>query len=304
MGRDKSVSVDCFLPPQLADRVVNLGVKKVALDTWSTFSLAILAGVFIAIGAEFYTLVVTGSGLGFGMTKLVGGLVFCIGLILVVIAGAELFTGNNLILMAWFSGKATALQVLRNWVIVYAGNLIGSLATALIMHYTGQWSFAGYKVGATALNIANAKVNITFSEGLARGIMCNVLVCLAVWLCMSGRTTTDKILALLFPITAFVASGFEHSIANMYFIPMGILLNGNAEVMAAAGKVAGDLTNLNFLGFLRNLLPVTIGNIFGGGFMVAVVYWLIYLRPKEANLQTEDTQAREPASDVLLGRHG
>jgi len=244
MGRDESVSVDCFLPPQLADRIVNLGVKKVALDAWSTFSLAVLAGVFIAIGAEFYTMVVTGSGLGFGMTKLVGGLVFCVGLILVVIAGAELFTGNNLILMAWFSGKATVLQVLRNWVIVYAGNLIGSLATALIMHYTRQWSFAGYKVGATALNIANAKVNITFSEGLARGIMCNVLVCLAVWLCMSGRTTTDKILAILFPITAFVASGFEHSIANMYFIPMGILLNGNAEVMAAAGKVAGDLTSL------------------------------------------------------------
>jgi formate transporter len=282
--------------------MVTLGTKKVALDAWTTFALAILAGAFIAIGAELYTLVVTGSPLGFGMTKAAGGLAFCIGLILVVIAGAELFTGNNLILMAWFSGKATVLQVLRNWVIVYVGNLIGSLATALLMHYTGQWAFSGYGVGATALNIANAKVNITFAQGLARGVMCNALVCLAVWLCMSGRTTTDKILAILFPIMAFVASGFEHSVANMYFIPMGILLNGNAEVMAVAGKAASDLTNLNFLGLLRNLLPVTIGNIFGGGFMVAVVYWLIYLRPKEAEPQPQDSQVPRSVSGVLQSR--
>jgi formate transporter len=286
----------------MADRIVTLGTKKVALDAWTTFALAILAGAFIAIGAELYTLVVTGSVLGFGMTKAVGGLVFCIGLILVVIAGAELFTGNNLILMAWFSGKATVLQVLRNWAIVYVGNLIGSLATALIMHYTGQWAFAGYGVGATALNIANAKVNIPFTQGLARGVMCNALVCLAVWLCMSGRTTTDKILAILFPIMAFVASGFEHSVANMYFIPMGILLNGNAEVMAVAGKTVSDLTNLNFLGLLSNLLPVTIGNIFGGGFMVAVVYWLIYLRPKEVEPQPQDSQVPRPVSSALQSR--
>lgn len=142
-------------------------------------------------------------------------------------------------------------------------------------------------MGATALNIANAKVNLSFTEGLARGIMCNTLVCLAVWLCMSGRTVTDKILAILFPITAFVASGFEHSVANMYFIPMGLLLNGNVEVMAAAGKVAGDLVNLNVLGFVRNLISVTAGNIFGGGFMVAVVYWLIYMRPKEVGEEAE-----------------
>ena len=173
------------------------------------------------------------------------------------------------------------VQVLRDWAIVYAGNFVGSLGTAMIMYYTRQWSFAGYKVGATALNIANAKVNLTFTEGLARGIMCNALVCLAVWLCMSGRTATDKILAILFPITAFVASGFEHSVANTYFIPMGLFLKGNVEVMAAAGKVVSDLANLNALGFLRNLISVTAGNIFGGGFMVAVVYWLIYMRPRE-----------------------
>jgi len=299
MGTGERVSVDCFPPPQMADRMVSLGRKKVSMDAWTTFALAILAGAFIAIGAEFYTLVVTGSVLGFGMTKLVGGLVFCVGLILVVIAGAELFTGNNLILMAWFSGKATLLQVLRNWALVYAGNLVGSLAAALIMYYAGQWAFADYGVGATALNIASAKVNITFTQGLARGIMCNALVCLAVWLCMSGRTTTDKILAIVFPITAFVASGFEHSVANMYFIPMGILLNGNAEVMAVAGKAAGDLANLNYLGLLRNLLPVTIGNVFGGGFMVAVVYWLIYLRPREGAVKPVGGRTRAPLGRAL-----
>lgn len=282
MKREIEIRVDGFLPPEMAEKLVNIGAKKAVLDAWSMFALAILAGAFIAIGAEFCTLVVTNSGLGFGMTKLMGGLVFCVGLILVVVAGAELFTGNNLIVMAWLSGKATWLQVLRNWALVYAGNFVGSLGTAIIMYYTGQWALAGYKVGATALNIANAKVNLTFTEGLARGIMCNALVCIAVWLCMSGRTTTDKILAILFPITAFVASGFEHSVANMYFIPMGLFLNGNAEAMAAAGKVASDLVNLNTLGFLKNLIPVTIGNIVGGGFMVAVVYWLIYLRPREA----------------------
>ena len=281
MEQERQLRVDALLPPEMTERMVNIGAKKATLDAWSMFALAILAGGFIAIGAEFCTLAITDTGLGFGLTKLVGGLVFCIGLILVVVAGAELFTGNNLILMAWFSGKVIFKQVLRNWVVVYAGNLVGSLGAAMIMYYTGQWAFAGNGVGATALNIANAKVNLTLVQGVSRGIMCNALVCVAVWLCMSGRTTTDKILAILFPITAFVASGFEHSVANMYFIPMGLLLKGNAEVMAAAGKVAGDLTNLNTLGFLRNLLSVTAGNLFGGGFMVAVVYWLIYKRPKE-----------------------
>jgi formate/nitrite transporter len=148
------------------------------------------------------------------------------------------------------------------------------------MHLTRQWVSAGCRVGATALNIANAKVNISFTEGMARGILCNALVCLAVWLCLSGRSVTDKILAIVFPITAFVASGFEHSIANMYFIPMGLLLKGEPEVLAAAGKATGDLANLNLQGFIGNLVSVTTGNIFGGGFMVAVVYWFIYRRPR------------------------
>ncbi len=275
------ITMDAFPPPEMAERMENVGVKKASLGFWSMFALAILAGSFIGLGAEFFTVVITDSGLGFGLSKLVGGLVFSLGLILVVVAGAELFTGNNLIVMAWVSGKLTLGQVMRNWVIVYLGNLVGSLSTAMLVYLTDQWTFADYHVGVTALNIANAKVNLSFTQGVARGILCNILVCLAVWLCVSGRSVTDKILAIVFPITAFVASGFEHSIANMYFIPMGLLLKGEPQVLAAAGKAAGDLANLNLPGLLGNLVSVTTGNIFGGGFMVATVYWFIYLRSRE-----------------------
>jgi formate transporter len=275
------IKLDAFPPPEMAEKAENVGVKKANMNFWSMFALAVLAGSFIGLGAEFCTLVITDTGLGFGLNKLLGGFVFSLGLILVVVAGAELFTGNNLIIMAWVGGKLTLGRLMRNWVTVYFGNLVGSVATAVLVYLTGQWTFSNYHVGVTALNIANSKVNLSFAEGLARGILCNALVCLAVWLCFSGRSVTDKILAILFPITAFVASGFEHSVANMYFIPIGLLLKGEPEVLAAAGKVASDLVNLNLQGFLvGNLIPVTIGNIFGGGFMVAAIYWFIYRRPQ------------------------
>jgi formate/nitrite transporter len=276
----------------MAERMEDVGVRKAHLGFWSMFALAVLAGAFIGLGAEFSTLAVTDSWLGFGLSKVLGGLVFSLGLILVVIAGAELFTGNNLIIMAWVSGKLTLGQVMRNWIIVYAGNMAGSLVTVLLMYLTRQWSFADYHVGATALNIAVAKVDLSFAEGLARGILCNALVCLAVWLCLSGRSVTDKILAILFPITAFVASGFEHSVANMYFIPMGLLLQGEPGVVAAAGRTASELVNLNLHGLVGNLISVTTGNIFGGGFMVALVYWFIYRRPL-------DEESRPITSRVL-----
>ena len=275
------VTLGAVPPPEMAERMEDVGVRKAHLGFWSMFALAVLAGAFIGLGAEFSTLAVTDSGLGFGLNKVLGGLVFSLGLILVVIAGAELFTGNNLIIMAWVSGKLTLGQVMRNWIIVYAGNMAGSLVTVLLVYMTRQWAFADYHVGATALNIAVAKVDLSFAEGLARGILCNALVCLAVWLCLSGRSVTDKILAILFPITAFVASGFEHSVANMYFIPMGLLLKGEPEVVAAAGRTASELVNLNLQGLVGNLISVTTGNIFGGGFMVALVYWFIYRRPRE-----------------------
>jgi len=280
------ISLDARPPAEMAERMENVGVKKAKLDFWSAFVLAIVAGAFIAFGGEFYTLVVTDNGLSFGLSKLVGGLAFSLGLILVIVAGAELFTGNSLIVMAWVAGKLTLSQLMRNWIIVYFGNLVGSLGMVLLMLTTKQWAFANYQVGVTALNIANGKVNIPFTEAVARGVLCNVLVCLAVWLCIGGRSVVDKIVAIIFPITAFVASGFEHSIANMYFIPMGMLLKGQPEVMAAAGKVAGDLVNLNMAGFLRNLLAVTTGNIFGGGFLVAAVYWFVYRRTRGPEAQS------------------
>ena len=293
------IAIDALPPPEMAEQMEDVGVKKAHLGFWSLFALAVLAGAFIGLGAEFSTLVVTDSGLGLGVNRLLGGLVFSLGLVLVVIAGAELFTGNNLIVMAWVSGKLALGQVMRNWIIVYFGNLVGSLLTVVLVYLTRQWTFANYHVGVTALNIANAKVNLSFAEGLARGILCNALVCLAVWLCLSGRSVTEKILAIVFPIAAFVASGFEHSIANMYFIPMGLLLKGEPQVIAAAGKVAGDLVNLDLQGFLGNLISVTTGNIFGGGFMVAVVYWFIYRRPQE---QKSRISARK-ALDLFLPPH-
>lgn len=276
-------SIDAFLPPEMAVKAENIGVKKATMGWQSTMALAVLAGAFIALGAVFSTTATAGLAgqMPYGLVRLVGGLTFCLGLILVVVAGAELFTGNNLIVMAWADGKLTLGQVLRNWVLVYVGNLIGSVATAAMMLFTLQYTFGGGAVGLNALNIAHAKCSLGFMQAFALGVMCNALVCLAVWLCFSARTTTDKILSILFPISAFVAAGFEHSIANMYFIPIGLLIKATAapEFWAAIGKTAADFPNLtwgNF--FVANLLPVTLGNIVGGAVMVGLVYWFIYIR--------------------------
>ncbi len=273
----KAVNTDAYAPPDVARKTEAAGVTKCARDAMSTVILGLLAGVFIGFGAMFCTLVTTGNNLGFGITKLVGGLAFCLGLILVVVAGAELFTGNTLIVMSWISGRTSLARLLRNWGLVYFANLAGALSLVAFMFYTNQWSFNNNGVGANALAIANAKVNLSFGTALVRGIMCNALVCLAIWLCFSARTVVDKIVAIIFPITAFVAGGFEHSIANMYFIPMGILLGNNPAVMAAAGLTADKVANLTWGGFVNNLVPVTIGNIIGGAVLIGVVYWLAYL---------------------------
>ena len=274
---------DALIPAQMALKAEQTGVLKANLDFLTTFMLAVLAGSFIALGAIFATTVTAGSGgiLSYGVSRLLGGLAFCIGLILVVVAGAELFTGNNLIVMAWASRKVSTGKLLRNWGIVYAGNLAGSLLTAVLILLSGQYLFGNGAVGVNALNIAAAKVNLGFSQALILGMLCNALVCLAVWLTLSARSVTDKILAILFPITAFVAAGFEHSVANMYFIPVGLLIKrmAPAAFWERTGLLAADYADLTWGAFLLdNLLPVTIGNIGGGGLMVGAVYWLIYLR--------------------------
>lgn len=276
-------SIDAFLPPEMAAKAETIGVKKAHMGLRNTFALAILAGAFIALGALFFVTVTTGAAgqLSFGITKLVGGLVFCLGLILVIVAGAELFTGNNLIVMAWADGLISTRHVLRNWTIVYLGNFVGSVMTAGLVFFSGQYTFGNGAVGLNTLTIAAAKTSLGFTQAVALGILCNALVCLAVWLCFSARTTTDKVLAIIFPITAFVAAGFEHSIANMYFIPMGLFVKvgAPASFWEAIGKTASDFPQLtwgNF--FLVNLLPVTLGNTIGGSVMVGLVYWFIYIR--------------------------
>jgi formate transporter len=273
-----AVTPDAHPPQGIAQKAEAAGVTKGKLNTLSTVLLGILAGVFIGLGAMLYTVVTTNTGLGFGLSKLLGGVVFCLGLILTVVAGAELFTGNSLIVMSWISGRTKFTRLLRNWGLVYVANLVGSLSLVGLMYLTSQWAFSNNAVGANALLIANSKVNLGFGEALVRGILCNALVCLAIWLCFSARTVVDKIMAIMFPITAFVAAGFEHSIANMYFIPMGILMTGQPAVTEAAGVTAGSLSNLTWTGFVGNLIPVTIGNIIGGGILIAAVYWLAYMR--------------------------
>lgn len=278
----KDFDIDAYTPAQMAARVEKAGIVKGNLDFLSMFTLSIVAGAFIAFGAILYTYVIHDSSLSLGLTKLLGGLVFCLGLILVIVAGAELFTGNNLIVMAYVSRKISLQRLLRNWTIVFCGNLAGSLAMVFLLSQSGQWTEAGASVGVKALMIANGKVNLTFLQALSRGILCNILVCLAVWLCFSGRSVTDKVLAIIFPITAFVALGFEHSVANMYFVPAGLVLKHNTQVLSAAEGLLGqvpDLSRLTIFGFLvRNLLPVSLGNIIGGGLLVGIIYWFVYLR--------------------------
>ena len=255
--------LDVVPPARIAHLVEEVGVKKVHLSAVQTFTLAVLAGAFIAFGGMAYTLTVTGSELGFGPTRLLGGLAFSLGLVLVVIGGAELFTGNNLIVMAWADRRVTSGEVARNWGIVYAGNLAGSLGTAMLVHLSGTLSLGDGAVANTAVGIAQSKVALPFVEAFFRGVLCNTLVCLAVWMCFAAHTVSGKVLAVVFPVTAFVALGFEHSVANMYLIPIGALQPGSEVTLA---------------GFFANIIPVTLGNIVGGSALVALVYWLVYLR--------------------------
>jgi formate/nitrite transporter len=249
--------IDAFKPPEIARRIEDAGVAKAALPALQLATLSVLAGVFIALGAAAYTAVMSGADLSFGPARFLGGVVFSLGLILVIVAGAELFTGNTLIVMAWVDRKVTLSALLRNWAYSFAGNLAGALAIVVLMSQAG---LLDGMTGGTVTKLAEAKVSLGFTEALARGILCNTLVCLAVWLTFAARSVTDKVLAIIFPISAFVLMGFEHSIANMYLIP--------------AGWMAG--ANVTVAGFLANLLPVTLGNIIGGAGGVALTYRLAY----------------------------
>ena len=269
------VGLDALPPAEVARKAAAVGETKAAMPALSVFVLAVLAGAFIALGAAFATTVLAGGDeLPFGVSRLLGGLAFSLGLILVVVAGAELFTGNNLVVMAWASRRVSTRSVLVNWGLVYAGNFIGAIGTVLLVYLGRQYELGGGAVGETAVRIAEAKSSLDFVQAFALGALCNALVCLAVWLTYSARTVTDKILAVVPPITAFVAAGFEHSVANMYFVPVGILVRDEVDVQGL------ELDDLGWRAFvLDNLVPVTLGNVVGGAVMVGAVYWVVYLRP-------------------------
>ena len=272
---------DSLLPSEMAVLAEYVGVTKAHMSIVKTTSLAVLAGAFIDFGAVFSTIVTAGSTMSFGVTKLLGGITFSLGLILVVIGGAELFTGNNLMIMAWANRKIKTTLVLKNWLFVYAGNMIGATSIVILIILSGHYLFGGGIIGSKILHIAKSKCELGFTQAIVLGILCNILVCLAIWLCYSSKSAHGKILAIIFPITAFVAAGFEHSIANMYFIPMGILVKewADPELWNLIQSSPQQFESLNWSNFfVGNLLPVTIGNIIGGAIFVGLAYWFIYLR--------------------------
>jgi formate transporter len=271
--------VDSYTPPEIAHLVEAKGVAKAQAAAIKTFALAVLAGGFIGLGGVFATVAGTSTGLGFGVTRLLMGMAFSLGLVLVVVAGAELFTGNNLIVMSWVSRRITARVLLQHWGVVYLGNLVGAIAIAGLVYLADWWKQDNFAVGATALSIAQAKSSSSFAEIFFRGILANVLVCLAVWLAFAGRSVVDKAVAIVFPVTAFVAAGFEHSVANMYFLPLGLMLRGNDSVVTAAG-LDGHLSHVTLGWTVHNLAAATLGNIIGGAVLVGLVYWFIYLRDR------------------------
>ena len=263
---------DCYSPKEIAERVENVGVTKANLPFVAMSALGILAGGFIGLGAMFFTFIVSDPNVSFAVARVLGGIAFSLGLILVVVAGAELFTGNNLLVMAWVARRVSTAKLLKDLVLVYVANLVGAFGLATLVAWSGHAKMANGATGATAISIAAAKCALPFTEAFFKGVLCNVLVCLAVWIAMAGRNVADKILAIVFPICAFVACGFEHSVANMYFIPLGLLLQ-TCDVTAVA-----NVQSLTWIGFVENLIPVTLGNLVGGAGMVGLVYWLIYRR--------------------------
>ena len=285
--------LDALLPAEMARRAEEVGVRKAALPAEVMLALAVLAGAFIGLGAMLSTMALTGTSAAwpFGASRLLAGGAFSLGLILVVVGGAELFTGNSLLVMAWCARKVGARAVLRSWAIVYLGNFVGALGTALLCFATGQYTAARGSVGATALALASVKLQHTFVELVALGVLCNALVCLAVWLSFSARSTVDRIFAVVPPVTAFVAAGFEHSIANMYFFPLALFIKRFAPqaFWTTVGITPAAYPGLTWRAFLLdNLLPVTLGNLLGGAVLVGLVYWFVYLRARTAVVPSRD----------------
>ena len=271
-------------PSEIADSAISIGVRKANLSTPAKFLLGILAGAFIAFGAQAANLV-THTMTDSASAKLTAGLIFPAGLIMVIMAGAELFTGNCLMIISLAERRITLAKLLWSWLVVYAGNLFGSLIVAWLVSLSGQWNLTGGLLGGLTVKTAAAKVSLSFTEAITLGILCNWLVCLAVWMSFGAKDGVSKAACIFFPVWVFIASGFEHSIANMYYIPAGILAKSNPSYVSRALEIGASQTGIDSLNvvrmFTRNLIPVTIGNIIGGCMFVGLAYWFVYLRGKK-----------------------
>jgi formate transporter len=265
------VSLDAYAPDEVARRVEEVGVAKARRPWPANAMLGVLGGAFIALGCLWFTLVASDAALSFAATRVLGGFVFSLGLILVVVAGAELFTGNNLLAMAWADGRITSRELLANWALVFAANAVGAIGMAALAVLSGYVDMNGGAVARAAVRIAAAKASLPFATAFFAGILCNVLVCLAVWLAMAGRSVADKIAGIVLPVAAFVGAGFEHSVANMYFLPLGIYQRDHVDTTGIQG-----IGNLDWSACVENLVSVTLGNIVGGSGFVALVYFVIY----------------------------
>ena len=264
-------NLGAYSPAEIKQAVEKVGLKKANLPIKVSFMLAVVAGGGVGFGALYYTIVVSDPDLGFAAARIGGGLAFTLGLVLVLVGGAELFTGNNLNVMAWASGKVSTRTMLRNWAVVYAGNLLGSLGLVVLVFLSHHLDMNNGQVGISVLNTAVGKIRPDVTTLFVKGILCNVLVCAAVWLAYAGRTVTDKIVAVILPVSAFVAAGFDHCVANMYFLPLAWLLVETGHVPAGF-----DASSITLAGIVHNLVPVTLGNIIGGAGLVGTVYWTIY----------------------------
>ena len=264
-------SFDVYAPREIAQRVETVGVTKARMAALPLLMLGVLAGAFIGLGAMFFVLVRSDATLGFATAQVLGGLVFSLGLLLVVVAGAELFTGNNLLAMAWADGRISSRELLRNWLLVGAANFVGAAGLALLVFLSGHTERNDGAVGRTVVKIALTKQELPPLQAFFRGVLCNVLVCMAVWMAMAGRSVVDKAVAIVFPISAFVAAGFEHSIANMYLMPLAMLIqHAGAGPEGAAAVTVG--------GMAANLAVVIAGNLIGGSVLVGLTYHVIYRR--------------------------
>lgn len=282
-GTPVATIIDALLPPEMALACEAAGAAKAGRDALALIVLGVLAGAFIALGAMFMTVVLTGTGeLPWGVARLLAGLVFSLGLILVIVGGAELFTGDSLMIVACASRRITLGALLRAWSLVYLGNIAGAMGTAALVFFAGQHEFGGGAVGKTALTVASAKAALPTVQLFFLAALCNVLVCLAVWMSFGARSTTDKIMVIVPPVAAFVAAGFEHSIANLYLLPYGLALKAWAgpEFWTAIGQSAMTYPALTITGALHNIAVATIGNLVGGSLMVGAVYWFVYLRQR------------------------